>query len=64
MYKIKNSKHLASLINYTNLNNMISEAEMKEFLNCILNCHRDWEFITIQGETFGGSIQKRKYGDC
>lgn len=33
MYRIKNSKHLASLINYTNLNNMISEAEMKEFLN-------------------------------
>lgn len=33
MYRIKNSKHLASLINYTNLNNMISEAEMKEFLS-------------------------------
>ena len=33
MYRIKNSKHLASVINYTNLNNMISEAEMKEFLN-------------------------------
>lgn len=33
MYRIKNSKHLASLINYTNLNNMISEVEMKEFLN-------------------------------
>ena len=33
MYRIKNSKHLASLINYTNLNNMISEAEMIEFLN-------------------------------
>lgn len=33
MYRIKNSKHLASLINYTNLNNMISEAEMTEFLN-------------------------------
>lgn len=36
---------------------------MKEFLNRILNCHKDWEFITIQGETFGGSIQKRKYGN-
>lgn len=33
MYRIKNSKHLASVINYTNLNNMISEAEMREFLN-------------------------------
>lgn len=32
MYNIKNSKMLASLINYTNLNNMISESEMKEFL--------------------------------
>lgn len=32
VYNIKNSKQLASLINYTNLNNMISENEMKEFL--------------------------------
>jgi hypothetical protein len=36
---------------------------MKDFLNRILNCHKNWEFITIQGETFGGSIQKRKYGN-
>lgn len=42
---------------------MAEKYEMKELLNCILNCHRDWEFITIQGETFGGSIQKRKYGN-
>ena len=42
---------------------MAEKYEMKEFLNYILNCHRDWEFITIQGETFGGSIQKRKYGN-
>ncbi len=32
MYNIKNSKQLASLINYTNLNNMATESEMKEFL--------------------------------
>jgi deoxyribose-phosphate aldolase len=32
VYNIKNSKQLASLINYTNLNNMITESEMKEFL--------------------------------
>ena len=32
MYNIKNSKQLASLIDYTNLNNMITESEMKEFL--------------------------------
>lgn len=31
-YNIKNSKQLASLINYTNLNNMITENEMREFL--------------------------------
>ena len=31
MYNIKNSKELASLINYTNLNNMIGEKEMREF---------------------------------
>lgn len=32
MYTIKNSKELAKLINYSNLNNMIPEREMKEFL--------------------------------
>jgi deoxyribose-phosphate aldolase len=32
VYNIKNSKQLARLINYTNLNNMITESEMKEFL--------------------------------
>ena len=32
VYNIKNSKQLASLINYTNLNNMITESEMREFL--------------------------------
>ena len=31
-YNIKNSKELASYINYTNLNNMITEGEMKELL--------------------------------
>ena len=31
-YNIKNSKELASYINYTNLNNMITEDEMREFL--------------------------------
>ena len=32
MYNIKNSKELAGYINYSNLNNIISEDEMKEFL--------------------------------
>lgn len=31
-YNIKNSSELASYINYTNLNNIITEAEMREFL--------------------------------
>ena len=31
-YNIKNSKELASYINYTNLNNMITEDEMRELL--------------------------------
>ena len=31
-YNIKNSSELASYINYTNLNNMITEGEMREFL--------------------------------
>ena len=33
MYKIKNSKELANLINCINLNNMISEEEMEEYLD-------------------------------
>ena len=32
IYNIKNSKELASYINYTNLNNIITEDEMREFL--------------------------------
>ena len=32
MFQVKNSKELARLINYTNLNNIITEDEMKEFL--------------------------------
>ncbi len=32
MYNIKNSKELAGYINYANLNNIITEKEMKEFL--------------------------------
>ena len=32
MYNIKNSKELASYINYVNLNNIITEEEMREFL--------------------------------
>ena len=35
---------------------------MKDVLNYILNKHPEYEFITIQGETYGGTIQKRNYG--
>ena len=37
-YNIKNSKELASLINYTNLNNIITESEMVEFLEKAKEC--------------------------
>ncbi len=33
MYRIKNSKELAGFIEYTNLNNLATEEEMKEFIN-------------------------------
>lgn len=35
---------------------------MKDVLNYVLNKHPEYEFITIQGETYGGTIQKRNYG--
>ena len=41
MYNIKNSKELARLINYTNLNNIISEEEMKEMLEKIEELERE-----------------------
>ena len=33
MYRIKNSKELENLIEYTNLNNLVTDEEMEEFLN-------------------------------
>lgn len=42
---------------------MAEKYNMNEVLNYILDSHPDWKFITIQGETYGGTIQKRKYGD-
>lgn len=42
---------------------MANKYNMSDVLNYILDKHSDYEFITIQGETYGGSIQKRKYGD-
>lgn len=42
---------------------MAKKYEMKEFLGFVLGCNPNWEWLTIQGETYGGSIQKRNYGD-
>jgi hypothetical protein len=41
---------------------MADKYDMETVLNTILNNEPSWEYITIQGETFGGSIQKRNYG--
>lgn len=42
---------------------MFEKYDINKVLNYILNKHPDYEFITIQGETYGGTIQKRKYCD-
>lgn len=41
---------------------MADKYDMETVLNTILNNEPSWEYVTIQGETFGGSIQKRNYG--
>ncbi len=41
---------------------MAAKYDMNMVLNYILNKHPEYEYITIQGETYGGSIQKRNYG--
>jgi hypothetical protein len=41
---------------------MAVKYDMENVLNTILNNEPFWEYVTIQGETFGGSIQKRNYG--
>ena len=40
---------------------MFEKYDINKVLNHILDEHPDYEFITIQGETYGGTIQKRKY---
>jgi len=42
---------------------MFEKYDIEKILNYILDEHPDYEFITIQGETYGGTIQKRKYCD-
>jgi hypothetical protein len=41
---------------------MADKYNMEAVLNSILDKHPDYDYITIQGETFGGSVQKRNYG--
>ena len=42
---------------------MAGKYNMKEVLSTMLDNNKDAEWITIQGETYGGSIQQRKYGN-
>lgn len=42
---------------------MAEKYRMEEFLSIILDNHPNLEWVTLQGETYGGGIQKRKYGE-
>ena len=41
---------------------MFEKYDIGIVMNWILDKHPEYEFITIQGETYGGTIQKRNYG--
>ena len=41
---------------------MFEKYSINKVLNYILDKHPEYEFVTIQGETYGGTIQKRNYG--
>lgn len=41
---------------------MAEKYNIKEVLEEFLNDHKDLDFVTIQGETYGSGIQKRDYG--
>lgn len=41
---------------------MFEKYRIEEVLNKVLSDHPEYTFITIQGETYGGTIQKRNYG--
>lgn len=41
---------------------MFEKYRIEEVLNKVLSDHPEYSFITIQGETYGGTIQKRNYG--
>lgn len=59
MYKIKNSKELASLINCTNLNNIITEEEMGEYLDKI----KELNFNSVTISPTFVSLAKEKLAD-
>lgn len=40
---------------------MFNHYNIEEVLNFILNSNKDLEYVTLQGETYGGNIQKRDY---
>lgn len=42
---------------------MFEKYDINKILNYILDQHPEYEYITLQGETYGGTIQKRKYCD-
>lgn len=41
---------------------MAEKYNIEKKLTTILNNHPEWEWITIQGETYGAKVQKRDYG--
>ena len=41
---------------------MAHKYNIKAIVDRILDEHKNWLFVTIQGETYGGNIQKRNYG--
>lgn len=41
---------------------MAEKYNIKEVLQNILNNHKDLDFVTLQGETYGKGIQNREYG--
>lgn len=40
---------------------MAEKYNIKELLNEFLNDHKDLDFVTLQGETYGAGVQKRDY---
>lgn len=42
---------------------MAEKYDIYKALSTMLDIYPDWEWVTLQGETYGGGIQKRKYCD-